>query len=81
MVPVYDYALVTEPLTVEQLASIGWRGREGVADSGNQFHYYRLTKDNSILWGGYDAIYNFRGRPAASSSSTPRPTPRSRVTS
>ncbi len=58
----YDFALVTEPLTDEQMASIGWSGREGVADSGNQFHYYRLTKDNSILWGGYDTIYKFRGK-------------------
>ncbi len=62
VVPVYDYQLVTEPLTDEQLASIGWEGREGVADAGNQFHYYRLTADQSILWGGYDAIYNFRGQ-------------------
>ncbi len=62
VVPVYDYAMVTEPLTPEQLASIGWEGREGVSDAGNQFHYYRLTKDNSILWGGYDAIYRFRGK-------------------
>jgi glycine/D-amino acid oxidase-like deaminating enzyme len=62
VVAVYDYALVTEPLTDAQLESIGWQGREGVADSGNQFHYYRLTKDNSILWGGYDTIYNFRGK-------------------
>jgi glycine/D-amino acid oxidase-like deaminating enzyme len=62
VVPVYDYQLVTEPLTPEQLESIGWDGREGVADAGNQFHYYRLTKDQSILWGGYDAIYNFRGK-------------------
>ena len=62
IVPVYDYVLVTEPLTAEQLESIGWQGREGIADSGNQFHYYRLTNDNSILWGGYDTIYNFRGQ-------------------
>jgi glycine/D-amino acid oxidase-like deaminating enzyme len=58
-VPVYDYVLVTEPLTAAQLASVGWRNRQGVADSGNQFHYYRLTADNRILWGGYDAIYHF----------------------
>jgi glycine/D-amino acid oxidase-like deaminating enzyme len=50
---------VTEPLTAAQLASVGWRNRQGVADSGNQFHYYRLTADNRILWGGYDAIYHF----------------------
>jgi glycine/D-amino acid oxidase-like deaminating enzyme len=62
VVAVYDYTLVTEPLSDEQLQSIGWKDREGVADSGNQFHYYRLTKDNSILWGGYDAIYNFRAK-------------------
>ena len=45
VVPVYDFQLVTEPLTPEQLASIGWKGREGLSEAGNQFHYYRLTKE------------------------------------
>ncbi len=58
-VPVYDYALMTEPLTPEQLASIGWEGRQGVGDMANQFHYYRISRDNRILWGGYDAIYHY----------------------
>jgi glycine/D-amino acid oxidase-like deaminating enzyme len=58
-VPVYDHVLLTEPLSSEQLARIGWRGRQGLADSANQFHYYRLTPDDRILWGGYDAIYRF----------------------
>ena len=62
VVPVYDFQLVTEPLTAEQLESIGWKEREGLSDAGNQFHYYRMTRDNEILWGGYDAIYNFRGK-------------------
>jgi glycine/D-amino acid oxidase-like deaminating enzyme len=57
LVPVYDYALMTEPLSAGQRASIGWPHRQGAADSGNQFHYYRLTEDNRILWGGYDAVY------------------------
>lgn len=61
VVAVVDYQLVTEPLTREQRESIGWSQREGVSDAGNQFHYYRLTSDGSILWGGYDAIYHFRG--------------------
>src|SRR5690606_35998170 len=61
-VPVYDYALMTEPLSAEQLASIGWEGRQGLADGGNQFHYYRLTADNRILWGGYDAVYYYGRR-------------------
>ncbi|HEX5535517.1 MAG TPA: FAD-dependent oxidoreductase [Actinomycetales bacterium] len=58
-VPVWDYALMTEPLSEEQRASIGWRARQGMADASNQFHYYRLTDDNRILWGGYDAVYHF----------------------
>ena len=58
-VPVYDYALMTEPLTPEQRAAIGWAGREGISDTGNQFHYFRTTRDGRILWGGYDAIYHF----------------------
>ena len=59
IVPVYDHVLVTEPLSSEQLASVGWSHRQGVSDAGNQFHYYRLTQDNRILWGGYDAVYHF----------------------
>ena len=65
-VPVYDYVLMTEPLSDEQLASIGWEGREGIADMANQFHYSRLTSDNRILWGGYDAVYFAGGRINAS---------------
>ncbi len=57
MVPVYDYALMTEPLSKAQHEAIGWFGREGVGDFGNQFHYYSITPEGRILWGGYDAIY------------------------
>jgi glycine/D-amino acid oxidase-like deaminating enzyme len=60
LVPVYDYVLMTEPLSHAQLESIGgWRNRQGIGDSGNQFHYYRLTAGNRILFGGYDAVYHF----------------------
>ncbi|BBR54609.1 MULTISPECIES: NAD(P)/FAD-dependent oxidoreductase [Pseudomonas] len=62
VIPVYDYTLVSEPLSEAQLASVGWTGRHGIADAGNQFHYLRKTADNRILWGGYDAIYHFGGR-------------------
>ncbi|MFD8452992.1 MULTISPECIES: NAD(P)/FAD-dependent oxidoreductase [Streptomyces] len=61
-VPVYDYALMTEPLGAEQLASIGWKNRQGLGDSANQFHYFRLSSDNRVLWGGYDAVYPYGGR-------------------
>lgn len=60
--PVYDYVLATEPLSDEQLASIGWSNRQGMADTTNQFHYYRMTEDRRIVWGGYDAIYHFGSR-------------------
>lgn len=61
-VPVYDYVLATEPLSADQLDRIGWRGRQGIGDSANQFHYYRLSSDNRIVFGGYDAIYHFGRR-------------------
>jgi glycine/D-amino acid oxidase-like deaminating enzyme len=60
VVPVYDYALMTEPLSAAQLDAIGWKNRQGIGDVANQFHYYRLTADNRILWGGYDAVYYWR---------------------
>jgi glycine/D-amino acid oxidase-like deaminating enzyme len=61
-VPVYDYVLATEPLSPDQMESIGWRGRQGIGDAANLFHYYRLTRDNRIVWGGYDAVYHYAGR-------------------
>ncbi|RYJ21559.1 L-fuco-beta-pyranose dehydrogenase [Streptomyces sp. L-9-10] len=61
-VPVYDYALMTEPLTEAQRAAIGWQNRQGLGDSANQFHYFRITDDHRVLWGGYDAIYPYGGR-------------------
>ena len=65
-VPVYDYVLATEPLTDEQLDRIGWSNRQGIGDCANQFHYYRLSTDNRIVWGGYDAVYHMgrKVRPA-----------------
>ncbi len=59
--PVYDYALMSEPLSREQRDSIGWTGRQGAGDMANQFHYYRLSADDRILWGGYDAVYRYGG--------------------
>ena len=71
--PVYDYCMVTEPLTPEQLAShrLGATAR-ACRDIPNQFHYYRLTEDNRILWGGYDAIYYWRRQGVDASSRAAR---------
>ncbi|MGZ4649506.1 MAG: hypothetical protein ACXV3A_03060 [Kineosporiaceae bacterium] len=51
VVPVYDHVLVTEQLSPEQHAAVGWRRRQGLSDAGNLFHYYRLTADGRILRG------------------------------
>jgi glycine/D-amino acid oxidase-like deaminating enzyme len=50
--PVWEYALATEPLSDEQMASIGWEARQGLSGVENFFHYYRLTSDNRIMIGG-----------------------------
>ncbi|HKE72165.1 MAG TPA: FAD-binding oxidoreductase [Acidimicrobiales bacterium] len=60
--PVYDHVLVTEPLTASQWDAVGWRRRQGLADAGNRFHYYRPTPDGRILWGGWDALYHYGNR-------------------
>jgi len=59
IVPIFDYAIMTRPLTGQECDSINWRGWYSVADSGNQFHYIRKSADNRILWGGYDAVYHY----------------------
>ena len=61
-VPVYDYVLATEPLTDAQFDRIGWRHRQGIGDTANQFHYYRRSRDGRIVFGGYDAVYHFGRR-------------------
>ena len=59
IVPVYDYVLMTEPLEAAQRRSVGWRHRQGIGGAANQFLYYRLSADDRILFGGYDAVYHF----------------------
>jgi glycine/D-amino acid oxidase-like deaminating enzyme len=59
VVPVWDHIIATAPLSQSQRDSLGWQGRSGVGDGGNQFHYYRLTSDNRLVFGGYDALYYF----------------------
>jgi glycine/D-amino acid oxidase-like deaminating enzyme len=59
-IPVYDHALMTEPLNAEQLAAIGWQNRQGLGDAGLFFHYFRISEEKRILWGGWDGIYHWR---------------------
>jgi glycine/D-amino acid oxidase-like deaminating enzyme len=52
--PAFTRIVMTEPLTDEQMESIGWGNRAGIEDARNFIHYYRLTKDNRIVLGGGD---------------------------
>lgn len=65
VVALYTYVLLTEPLTAEQWASVGWERRQGVEDKRNFVHYYRRTADGRILWGGRDGVIHAQlpGRP------------------
>jgi glycine/D-amino acid oxidase-like deaminating enzyme len=58
VIPVWDYQIATEPLTDEQLDRIRWgkASRHALSDYTNMFHYFRLTKDNRITWGGGGAV-------------------------
>jgi glycine/D-amino acid oxidase-like deaminating enzyme len=58
-VPAFTHMIITEPLTKEQLASIGWQQRQGVEDARNLVHYLRLTVDNRLAIGGSDVTISY----------------------
>jgi len=63
VIPVWDYQIATEPLTEEQLERIGWgKSRHALADYRNMFHYFRMTKDNRITYGGGAAVRYYFNR-------------------
>lgn len=63
VIPVWDYQLATEPLTQAQLDTIGWhKTRHAIGNHANMFHYYRMTKDNRITWGGGGAVRYYFNR-------------------
>lgn len=64
VIPVWDYQIATEPLTEEQLDKINWgkKSRHAISDYSNMFHYFRLTKDNRITWGGGGAVRYYFNR-------------------
>ncbi len=59
--PIYQAIVLSEPLTDEQLESVGWQSRVGFVDVRNLIHYYRLTADNRILIGGGDILPGYAG--------------------
>lgn len=61
VLPLWSYALVSDPLTDEQLGRIAWEGREGLVEAKTFLTCARFTADNRVLWAGGPALY-FRGR-------------------
>ncbi|MFJ3158935.1 NAD(P)/FAD-dependent oxidoreductase [Streptomyces kanasensis] len=60
-VPIWSYALVSEPLTDEQLGRVAWAGREGMVEAKTFLTCARFTADNRLMFAGGPALY-FLGR-------------------
>lgn len=62
ILPVHTYIVLTEPLSRVQLEVIGWAKKRASLETARNFiHYFRLTADNRILFGGEDAELFYGG--------------------
>ena len=67
-----DRIIVTNPLSSQQMESVGWKNRQGIYDTRTQLNYMRLTKDNRILFGGrLDYYFANNTDPTLDKTSTP----------
>jgi glycine/D-amino acid oxidase-like deaminating enzyme len=57
--PAFTHMVVTEPLSPEQQAGIGWAKHQGIEDARNFVHYLRLTADRRIAIGGSDVSLTY----------------------
>ena len=62
LLPIYSLIVLTEPLSEEQWAQIGWEGRECVASNRYTVDYRSRTEDGRILFGGRGAPYHYGSR-------------------
>jgi len=62
LLPIYSLIVLTESLSEEQWAEIGWEGRECVASNRHTVDYLSRTDDGRILFGGRGAPYHFGSR-------------------
>ena len=58
-IPAFTHMVVTEPLDKKQMATIGWKNRQGIEDARNLVHYFRLTVDNRLAMGGSDVSITY----------------------
>ncbi len=62
LLPVYSLIVLTEPLSPDQWAQIGWRRHECIASFRLSVDYLARTPDGRILVGGRGAPYHFGSR-------------------
>ncbi len=60
--PMWQWSLMTEPLSPAQMESVGWSGRQGMGASDSEggsadYHWCRLSIDNRIQIGGSTTYY------------------------
>jgi glycine/D-amino acid oxidase-like deaminating enzyme len=60
--PAFTHIVLTDPLRPEHFERIGWQNRQGLEDARNLIHYFRLTADNRLLFGGSDVKVPFGKR-------------------
>jgi glycine/D-amino acid oxidase-like deaminating enzyme len=59
LVPLWSLIVLTEPVTDDQWAEIGWANREVVASTRLSVDYLSRTEDGRILFGGRGAPYRY----------------------
>ncbi|WP_406422724.1 FAD-binding oxidoreductase [Streptomyces sp. NBC_00873] len=59
VVPIWTYAMVSEPLTDAQLARVEWAGREGLVEAKSLLTCARFTHDNRVMFAGGPAPYYY----------------------
>ncbi|MEV6836221.1 FAD-dependent oxidoreductase [Streptomyces sp. NPDC051133] len=59
VIPIWTYAMVSEPLTDAQLGRVNWEGREGLVEAKSLLTCARFTHDNRIMFAGGPAPYYY----------------------
>ncbi len=62
LIPVYSLMTLTEPLSADDWAEIGWNNRECIGSCRLTIEYMAKTADGRILFGGRGAPYHFGSR-------------------
>jgi gamma-glutamylputrescine oxidase len=57
IIPIQTHVSVSEPLSAADGRRLTWDGRRSFSDKRHIFNYYRLTRDNRLMFGGGRPIY------------------------